>query len=106
VKILIIEDEPELASSIAEYLKNEEYRCEFASTYSEAIEKIYAYDYDCILLDLMLPGGDGLTILEALKKEDKQEGVIIISAKDSVEDKIKGLKIGADDYLAKPFHWA
>jgi DNA-binding response OmpR family regulator len=104
VKILIIEDEPELAISIAEYLKNEQYLCEFASTFNGAMEKINAYEYDCILLDLMLPGGDGLTILKELKKLNKQDGVIIISAKNSTEDKVSGLKLGADDYLAKPFH--
>lgn len=104
MKLLLIEDEQELALSIAEYLKGEHYLCEFASTYTEALDKIYIYDYDCILLDLMLPGGDGLKILEELKRIDKQEGVIIISAKNSIEDKIRGLQIGADDYLAKPFH--
>ena len=74
------------------------------ATFEEAIEKIDLYEYDCILLDLMLPGGDGIKILEELKALKKQEGVIIISAKNSLEDKIKGLQIGADDYLAKPFH--
>lgn len=104
MKILIIEDEPELAQSIAEYLKSENYLCEFAVTFSEALEKVTTYEYNCILLDLMLPGGDGMKILEELKKQDKQDGVIIISAKNALEDKIKGLHLGADDYLAKPFH--
>jgi DNA-binding response OmpR family regulator len=104
MKILIIEDELELAKDIAEYLKNEQYLCESASDYQVAMEKIYAYQYDCILLDLMLPGGDGLSILRELKKQNKQDGVIIISAKNSTEDKVAGLKLGADDYLAKPFH--
>jgi len=104
MKILIIEDEAELAASIAAYLKGESYTCEFAKTFSEALDKTDVNDYDCILLDLMLPGGDGMEILKALKKENKQEAVIIISAKDAIEDKINGLKIGADDYLSKPFH--
>ncbi|WP_254560923.1 response regulator transcription factor [Dyadobacter diqingensis] len=104
MKILIIEDEKELAGNIAAYLSDENYLCEFAETFQQAIEKVGAYNYDCILLDLMLPGGDGLRILETLKKENKQDGVIIISAKDSLQDKIAGLQIGADDYLAKPFH--
>lgn len=104
VKILLIEDEQELAASIADYLKDEQYLCEFASTYKDALDKVYDYDYDCILLDLMLPGGDGMKILEELKRMDKQEGVIIISAKNSIEDKVKGLQVGADDYLPKPFH--
>lgn len=104
MKILIIEDEKELAQSMADYLYGENYLCEFAASFDEALDKIVAYDYDCILLDLMLPGGDGLKILEELKSLNKQEGVIIISAKNSIEDKVKGLQIGADDYLAKPFH--
>lgn len=104
MKILVIEDEAALAQSIGAYLADEHYLCEFAYTFKEAIDKIDVYDYDCILLDLMLPGGDGINILEEIKAQHKQEGVIIISAKDSLEDKIKGLQIGADDYLTKPFH--
>ncbi|MBC7887519.1 MAG: response regulator transcription factor [Ferruginibacter sp.] len=104
MKILIIEDETELAINMADYLTGQNYICEMAHTFQQAWEKINVYHYDCILLDLMLPGGDGLKILEELKKQQKQEGVIIISAKDSTEDKVKGLQIGADDYLAKPFH--
>ncbi|MCB0838512.1 MAG: response regulator transcription factor [Bacteroidetes bacterium] len=106
MKILIIEDEKDLTEDIANYLVNENYLCESASDYHEAIEKIYLHEYDCILLDLMLPGGDGLSILNELKKQNKQDGVIIISAKNSLEDKVAGLKLGADDYLAKPFHLA
>lgn len=104
MKILIIEDEKELAKNIATYLKEENFICEFATTLSEALAKTGIYEYDCILLDLMLPDGEGLEILEALRHENKQEGVIIISAKDAIEDKINGLKLGADDYLSKPFH--
>ena len=104
LKILIIEDEKQLAESIINYMEGESYRCELAETFGEAMDKIFGYEYDCILLDLMLPGGDGLKILEELKSMNKQDGVIIISAKDALEDKIKGLKLGADDYLAKPFH--
>lgn len=104
MKILIIEDEPALATDMIEYLSNEQYRCELAETYDEGIAKIYQFSYDCILLDLMLPGGSGLKILQVLKDEGKEDGVIIISAKGSLEDKLAGLKIGADDYLPKPFH--
>lgn len=104
MKILIIEDEEELAKSMAGYLAEEHYLCEFASTFSSAFDKIHSYDYDCILLDLMLPGGDGIKILEALKENNKQDGVIIISARNSIGDKVRGLQLGADDYLAKPFH--
>jgi DNA-binding response OmpR family regulator len=104
MKILIIEDEQELADSIGAYLAGEQYLCEYATTFTNAREKIEVYDYDCILLDLMLPGGDGMKILEELKADNKQAGVIIISAKNSLDDKITGLQIGADDYLTKPFH--
>lgn len=104
MKILIVEDERELAKSIGAYLSDEHYLCEFAFTFREAMDKIDVYQYECILLDIMLPGGDGFKILEEIKKQKKQDGVIIISAKDSIDDKIKGLKVGADDYLVKPFH--
>lgn len=104
MKILIVEDEAELAKSISEYLSEENYLCENAATFSEAMNKIETFDYDCILLDIMLPDGNGLKILEELKKQNKQDGVIIISAKNALDDKIEGLKLGADDYLTKPFH--
>lgn len=104
MKLLIIEDEAELSRSMSDYLSGESYLCEFAATFEQAQDKIELYTYDCILLDLMLPGGDGLKILEELKRLQKDDGVIIISAKDALEDKIRGLQIGADDYLSKPFH--
>tara|TARA_R110002050_G_scaffold164812_1_gene294965 strand:+ start:692 stop:1366 length:675 start_codon:yes stop_codon:yes gene_type:complete len=104
MKILIVEDEKELAADMIKYLSGENYLCEVAATYEQASSKIWSYNYDCILLDLMLPGGSGLQLLELLKQENRQEGVIIISAKNSIEDKVRGLQIGADDYLAKPFH--
>jgi DNA-binding response OmpR family regulator len=104
MKILIVEDEKELAQDIVKYLSGQNYVCEVAETYNQATDKIAVYQYDCILLDLMLPDGSGLALLEMLKRENKQDGVIIISAKNSIEDKVKGLEIGADDYLAKPFH--
>lgn len=104
MKLLIIEDERELSQSVAQYLSAEAYLCEQAYTFNEAIEKVNLYDYDCILLDLMLPGGDGLDILREIKKQKKPAGVIIVSAKDSLDNKVSGLKIGADDYLPKPFH--
>ncbi|ANF52658.1 DNA-binding response regulator [Chryseobacterium glaciei] len=104
MKILIIEDETELAKSIAEYLSEENYLCEFATTFQDAMDKIQTFQYDCILLDIMLPDGNGLTILEELKKQNKQDGVIIVSAKNALDDKISGLQMGADDYLTKPFH--
>lgn len=104
MKLLIIEDERELSDSMVCYLSSESYLCEQAFTYSEALEKAELYEYDCILLDLMLPGGNGIDILRILRSKQNPAGVIIISAKDSLDDKINGLEIGADDYLAKPFH--
>ncbi len=104
MKILIIEDEHELAQDVIGYLTSQDYLCELAEDYNQAIDKISAYTYDCVLLDLMIPFGDGLEVLEKLKTEKRTDGVIIISAKGALEDKIKGLQLGADDYLAKPFH--
>ena len=106
MKILIVEDEKELRDTVREYLMREKFVVECAEDYASAMEKLNDYDYDCILLDIMLPGGSGLSILSHLKKQRKQESVIIISAKDSIEDKVEGLNLGADDYLAKPFHLA
>lgn len=104
MKILIIEDEKALSESMVTYLKGEAYICETALDYATALNKIDSYDYDCILLDIMLPGGSGLQILKELKADKKMDGVLIISAKNSLDDKIAGLKLGADDYLSKPFH--
>lgn len=104
MKILVIEDEESLRESIVSYLKGEGNICEVAGTYWNAMEKINLYSYDCILLDLTLPGGDGLKILSEVKKLNKQEGVLIISARHSLDDKLSGLEMGADDYLVKPFH--
>lgn len=106
MKILIIEDEIELQQSIADSLEKEHYVVESAADFHSASEKISMYDYDCILLDIMLPGGSGIQLLEQLKKQGKYGNVIIISAKDSLDDKLTGLQLGADDYLAKPFHIA
>ncbi|MVZ65256.1 response regulator [Sphingobacterium sp. DK4209] len=106
MKILIIEDELALSKTIEEFLRTENYLVETAQDYNSGLEKALTYDYDCILLDIMLPGGSGLDILKELKNQHKKQPVIILSAKDSVEDKVLGLEIGADDYLAKPFHLA
>ena len=106
MKILIVEDEHKLSDSIVTYLKSEKYLCEQAFDYNEALEKVRGYDYDCVLLDLMLPGGSGLDILRDITRRNNPAGVIIVSAKDSLDDKVKGLEIGADDYLPKPFHLA
>lgn len=106
MKILVIEDEKELVNSIIAYLSDENYSCEAASDYYNAREKILLSSYDCILLDISLPGGSGLSLLKDLKKKNKLDGIIIISAKNSLDDKIAGLELGADDYISKPFHLA
>lgn len=104
MKILIIEDEKELSKSIVTYLKQENYLCEIAPDFKTALDKTESFDYDCILLDITLPDGNGLNVLKELKADNKTDGVIIISAKNSIDDRIAGLNLGADDYLAKPFH--
>ena len=104
MKILIVEDEPSLRELIQCSLEKERYVVETASDFNSALRKVEDYDYDCILLDIMLPDGSGLDLLERLKALHKRENVIIISAKDSLEDKVLGLELGADDYLPKPFH--
>lgn len=106
MKILIIEDEPELLKTIETFLLSENFVVEKASDYSSGVEKVLLYEYDCILLDITLPGGSGLKILEEMKKNNILGNVIIISAKNSLDDKILGLDLGADDYLTKPFHLA
>ena len=104
MKILLIEDETELALNTIEYLKGNQVVCEWANSLSSARDKIAAYDYDCVLLDLMLPDGDGFKILTELKKLEKTDGIIITSAKDTLDTRLEGLKLGADDFLTKPFH--
>ena len=106
MKLLIIEDEPALRESIKHYFTEEGSICEVCSDLKTAMQKIQLYEYDCILLDIGLPDGDGLKILQQLKEIGKEEGVIIISAKNSLDDKLNGLNLGADDYLVKPFHLA
>ena len=98
MKILIVEDEPSLRELVVRSLEKERYVVETASDMDSAMEKVELYDYDCILLDIMLPDGNGLELLQHLKSQRKKENVIIISAKDSLEDKINGLDLGADDY--------
>ncbi len=104
MKILLIEDEKELAGSIIAYVQKENYICEAVMTYEDAKEKINLYQYDCIVVDITLPDGSGLEVIRELKKNKSDTGIIIISAKNSLEDKLTGLDIGADDYLTKPFH--
>ena len=104
MKILLIEDEPELQNSIKQYLEMEGNVIELASDFRKALDKIIIYDYDCILVDITLPYGSGLDLIKEIKLKKSKAGIIIISAKNSLDDKIFGLDIGADDYLPKPFH--
>ncbi|MFC6096621.1 response regulator transcription factor [Flavobacterium qiangtangense] len=106
MKILIIEDEAGLREVIQQSLEKEKYIVETAHDFISGLDKLGSYDYDCVLIDIMLPNGSGLDLLAEIKKQRKQEAVIIISAKDAVDDKVKGLDLGADDYLSKPFHLA
>lgn len=104
MKILIIEDEKDLRESMVSYLTQEGYLCEVAIDFSSGIDKIYNYNYDCLVIDLMLPKGNGLDLIREMKKLHLAGGIIIISANGSLENKIAGLEIGSDDYLTKPFH--
>ena len=106
MKILVIEDEPDMLQNVVTSLEKEKYLVETATNFDDALDKIGIYEYDCILLDISLPGGNGLDILQELKKLQKTDGVIIVSAKNSIDDKVAGLNLGADDYLPKPFHMA
>ena len=104
MKILIIEDEPQMLDNMRITLEREHYQVETAVDYKTASAKLGVYDYNCILLDINLPDGNGLNLLEQIKTQGKAHGVIIVSAKNSLDDRLKGLNLGADDYLPKPFH--
>lgn len=106
MKILIIEDEQELLAAMKNYLEPEGFLCETAVSYFEAEDSLSAYNYDIIVLDLTLPGGNGLELIKLIKERNRQAGLLIVSAKNSLDDKIKGLDMGADDYISKPFHLA
>lgn len=106
MKILLIEDEPDLRRSIKQYLHQEGYVVESADDFVKASDKVSEYQYDCVLVDITLPKGNGLDIIKKLKQNNSKAGIIIISAKNSSDDKIVGLDLGADDYLAKPFNLA
>ncbi|MEA5139693.1 response regulator transcription factor [Arcicella rigui] len=106
MKILLIEDEPSLLASMQRFLENEGNIVSSASTFQQALEKVNDYDYDCVVVDITLPDGNGLAIIQDLKKRNKSVGIIIVSAKNSLDDRLTGLDLGADDYLTKPFHLA
>jgi DNA-binding response OmpR family regulator len=104
MKLLIIEDEISLLKSMISFFKKESFICDSAVHFEEGLEKIMLFEYDCIILDINLPGGSGLQLLDHLRKGNKTDGVVIISARNSLDDKIEGLESGADDYLIKPFY--
>lgn len=106
MKILIVEDEPSLLKSLGEFAKKEGFLYDQESNYQSAMEKIALYDYDCIILDINLPDGSGFDLLKVLYTQGKTGGVLILSARDSLDDKVKGLGLGADDYLTKPFFFS
>ena len=104
MKILVVEDDADLREIIANFLRKERYVVEKAPDYATAYMKVFVYEYDCILLDIMLPGGSGLSLLREMARQKIRRNVFILSAKDSIEDKVQGLNLGTDDYLPKPFH--
>ncbi|MEJ7828986.1 MAG: response regulator transcription factor [Segetibacter sp.] len=104
MKLLIVEDELSLINSITDYFEQSDFLCEGVLTFREAVTRIEDFTYDCIILDINLPDGNGFQLLQYLRECKKDDSVIIISARDSLDDKIAGLNLGADDYLAKPFH--
>lgn len=104
MKVLIIEDEPALQQSIQKYLEHQGYVCETVGDFVAGMEKVYAFNYDCVVVDIGLPFGSGLDIVKKLKEIESRSGIIIISARNALEDKLKGLELGSDDYLTKPFH--
>ncbi|HUW93148.1 MAG TPA: response regulator transcription factor [Bacteroidales bacterium] len=103
MNVLIVEDEKALAREIAAFLKNENFLCDLAFTGTEASEKIAVNLYDFVLLDLGLPDYNGLDLIKEARKNNNDVSFIIITARGAVEDRVKGLNLGADDYLAKPF---
>lgn len=106
MKILIVEDEENLLLLTKSELEKEGYKVDSAITLQQALDRIISTSYDCILLDIMLPDGNGLSLLKTLKNLERSDNVIVLSAKDSIDDKVTGLDLGADDYLAKPYHIA
>jgi DNA-binding response OmpR family regulator len=104
MKILLVEDEPALQQAVHTYLEGEGYIVSTADTYPQAAQKVNDYDYDCVVVDLMLPGGNGFELVRDLKKNGSTAGIIVVTARDTLSDKLTGLDLGADDYLTKPFH--
>jgi len=106
MKLLLVEDERSLQATLVEYLRHGGYVCEVAGDYQQALAKVKLYQYDCVVLDLTLPDGNGLDIIRTLKADASRAGVLVISARDTLDDRLTALDLGADDYLTKPFHLA
>lgn len=106
MKLLIVEDEIELLNATCGYLEKADFVCESAPNFFEAEDKLLSYKYDVVILDINLPDGNGLDLLKFVKEKSPETGVLIVSAKDSLDDRLKGLDLGADDYITKPFHLA
>lgn len=106
MKLLILEDEKELSESMSAYLKKEGHICDIASKLGQANQFVQMFEYDCVIIDIMLPDGSGLELINLIKQKQPKCGIVVASAKNSLDDKINGLNLGADDYLTKPFHLA
>jgi two-component system copper resistance phosphate regulon response regulator CusR len=106
MRILVVEDEPKVASALQEGLEDERYEAVIAHTGEDAFFRITTEQYDVIILDVMLPGRDGLQILTSIRKQGVHTPVLLLTARDTLEDRVAGLNSGADDYLIKPFAFA
>ncbi|HRH69851.1 MAG TPA: response regulator transcription factor [Flavobacteriales bacterium] len=106
MNVLIVEDERSLADDMKAYLDGSGTRCAIAGSVRDALDRILDNPFDCVVLDLNLPDGNGLDVLRELKRMGRTDGVVIVSAKDALDDRLEGLRIGADDYIVKPFHLA
>src|SRR3954468_21853766 len=103
MRILLVDDDPKLARALAKGLRAHAYAVDVASDSDAALLRAAVYDYDVVLLDVMLPGRDGFAVCRALRERGNAAPVLMLTARDAVDDRIRGLDAGADDYLAKPF---
>jgi DNA-binding response OmpR family regulator len=106
MKLLVVEDDSYLCKSISDYLRLEGHTCDTAADFNQASKKVADNSYDCIILDIGLPDGSGMDIIKLIKENRSNDGILILSARSSLDDKLSGLHLGADDYLTKPFHFA
>lgn len=106
MRLLLVEDEKDLSNSIIDYISEEGFSCDTVFNLDDGFHKIHLYEYDCLIIDIMLPGGSGLDLINEIKKINPKTGIVVISAKNTIDDKITGLELGADDYITKPFSLA